>query len=155
VNGNRPAHTGPQAGIEIEICPEWDPSNQARIRIPWAASFDDLAEGILVDVLDWDIDHLYEFCIVRDGTTFRQKIKRSLKVLGPDLEAWQVDESYSEQPLEDLSEFLVPRKRFYFHFDFGDDHWFRLVVKRACAASAFEVLSPLPTPIVQYQDQED
>ncbi|MDA3961043.1 MAG: hypothetical protein PF961_09650 [Planctomycetota bacterium] len=149
------SNQSPRGGLEIEVCPEWDKRNKARLALPWKFTFDDLANGIL-QALGWDCDHLYQFCLIRGGSTFRQQMLRSLKILGPMVDAWDGEEFYTDAPLAEFKTKLPPKAVLYFHFDFGDDHYFRIIVqKHLDEINEDEFLKPFPKAIQQYPQWGD
>ncbi len=142
-------------GLLIEVCPEWDKRNKARMALPWSSTFDELAAVILHE-LGWDDEHLYEFCLIRGGSTFRQQMLRSLKILCPEVDGWDGDELRTEISLADVSQHLKPKAALYFHFDFGDNHYFRIIVKGHFETlESCEVIKLFPKSIAQYPDWDE
>jgi hypothetical protein len=87
------------------------------IAIPADLTLDDLADAIL-DAVDFDRDHLYEF-------TYRDRLGRTVTVSHPycDEGPFTDDVRVGEVP-------LAPGQSMTFHFDFGDDWMFDVQLER-------------------------
>ena len=65
---------------ELAIKPDWDKRNKMVIRVQCTITFDDLADIIVSDI-GLDSGHLYEFTLVKYGTTRKQQLERGSKVI--------------------------------------------------------------------------
>ena len=65
---------------DLVIKPDWDKRNKMAIRVPSTITFDDLVDVIVSDI-GLDSGHLYEFTLVKYGTTRKQQLERGSKII--------------------------------------------------------------------------
>lgn len=65
---------------ELVIKPDWDKRNKMVVRVQNTITFDDLVD-IIVNNIGLDSGHLYEFTIVKYGTTRKQQLERGSKII--------------------------------------------------------------------------
>jgi len=65
---------------DLEIKPDWNKRNKLLLRVPGNTTFDNLV-SIVINNIGLDGGHLYEFTVVKDGTTKKQQLERGSKVI--------------------------------------------------------------------------
>lgn len=63
---------------DLEIKPDWNKRNKLLLRVPGNSTFDNLV-SIVINNIGLDGGHLYEFTVVKDGTTKKQQLERGRK----------------------------------------------------------------------------
>jgi len=83
---------------DFEIKPDWNKRNKLLLRVSADTTFDTMV-GIIINDLGLDCGHLYEFTVVKDGTTRKQQLERGSKVIddGADIplpKMWEYPDPY-------------------------------------------------------------
>ena len=65
---------------EFEVKPDWNKRNKMLIRVREDATFD-LLVSVITNDIGLDSGHLYEYTVVKDGTTRKQQLERGSKII--------------------------------------------------------------------------
>jgi len=126
---------------EFEVKPDWDKRNKMLMRVAGDITFDHIV-SIIVNDIGLDSGHLYEFTVVKDGTTRKQQLERGSKIItdGSDIPTPRISEYHDLPELEKAAIRIEKETHFAFEplnaikwkkdmkmwllYDFGDMNYF-------------------------------
>ena len=161
---------------ELVIKPDWDKRNKMVIRVQSTITFDDLVD-IVVSNIGLDSGHLYEFTLVKYGTTRKQQLERGSKIIieGSDMPCPKI---YNNNALPELERLAIRVKeeirikkethftceplnaikwnngtKMWLLYDFGDMNYFSITCNNVVEGEYADEVS-VQKHFIKYSDDE-